>query len=107
MNTRFLMSAVITVVALIGSSAGPADAAEGWAKTLDCGTNYRCYISTNTTAGATHYYNDVPRASWATSGNHSSSKDVNSDTMASASTPASFLSHSASCSCKPGYSCAV
>lgn len=93
-----IVGSTVTALLIAMSVVQPA-AAEGWAKELACGSGYTCYMTTDTTVGVKHYYNGVLRASWSTSGYHSSSKAVNGTTMASASTSGSFLSHSASCNC--------
>lgn len=108
MLRRLTMAATVAAVAALALAA-PASAAPDWYESLHtCGVNYRCSITTNSTAGATHQINYVTTGSWTTSGLHSSSKAVPAGTSrAIASTPGNFSSKSSSCYCPGGASCPV
>lgn len=104
LGRRMTIAAAIAV-ALGGIGIQPA-AADGWARTLSCGSNYTCSITTNTSAGVTHYVNGAFNKSWSTSGSHTSTKHpVGGTVTASAGTSGIFYSHTASCYCPPGQIC--
>lgn len=84
----------------------PAANAEGFARVLNCGSNFRCQVNTNTSASVNHSVNGVQTGTWSTGGFHSSSRQpVGGSVTASAGTPGVFYSATASCACPPGVTC--
>lgn len=110
MRTRRIWSMLGALVIMTGGVFGAqsAQAADAFVRSLSCGLNYTCFISTNsTTSGLVkHFVNGVQTGGWPSGGSHSSSKKVNGSTIAEGSTGGSFTSlPGASCSCRPGDTC--
>lgn len=104
------IGAVLVAAAVMGGFlfAGPANAAEGWSRDLECGTNYRCAMNSNTSAGVSYYVDGALKVSWGTGGAHSWSGPIGAGAhTASMGTSGTFTSHTARCYCPSGTSCAV
>lgn len=109
MKMKMKMTSRLTLAVTTAAVAGlvlaaPASADPDWYETLHtCGVNYRCSITTNSTAGATHQINFVTSGSWPTAGVRTSSRAVPAGTSrAIASTSGDFRSALSSCFCAAG-----
>lgn len=109
MRTRRIWSMLGALVMVVGGVFGAqsAQASEAWSKDLSCGLNYTCFVTTNTSATGIvkHEINGTQTGGWPSGGSHSSNKKVNGTTVVAASTTGTFVSHTASCSCRPGDTC--
>lgn len=108
-NMRLIGAGFVVAAALSGLlAAGPANAADGWARTLQCGTNYRCAMSSTTSGSVSYYVDGVLKISWGTGGAHSWNGAISGGShTASMATTGTFSAHNASCYCPAGSSCGV
>ena len=108
-KTNYRVVSFASAVALAIAStliATPAAHADGWARTLTCGMNYKCAMSSTTSAGVTYFLNGLQKANWATGGPHSWSGSVGAGThTASMGSSGSFSAHNATCYCPSGGHC--
>lgn len=100
------LSLAVTTAAVAGLVlAAPASAVPDWfEKKLTCGVNYRCSITTNSTADTWHQINNVTTGTWPTAGVRTSSKAVPAGPAEAIATSenGTFRSGSASCFCAAG-----
>ena len=107
MKTRFRVLAGLAVSGLLLAGVPSQAHAADRSATNACGVNYRCSISTSTSAAVDHSYNGVVHGYWPSGGPHSSSKSVNGTTTAAASTGGTFYQWGSNCACPSGSTCGV